>query len=384
MNFNNPNTKSSTVLVKMVCAIVFILFSFVYLYFYQIDMLSMAQHVLSGGATRYNGLIGALLITAVLLVMQWCVMAVCRLSGKYHALTYFPSLLVMAAVTDIGPEMACGFSLGAWLWGVPLGLLLWGILVCILRKIQLYESRAMSGGLFSRMMWINMMTMTVMFSFVGTVSGGNTVFHYRMHIEDCLLRNDTGQALDTGRKSLETDPDLTMLRIYALALEGWLGDELFTYPVSGTSNDIIPSKDGTRCLMYPDNRIYKFIGAKPAKPVDALPFLKGLIEHGLATEAVNDYILCGCLIDRNLDAFVYYLPKFYEVNDSLPKHYREALTLYTHQKSSPVIVYHNVVMDTDFEDLQSLERQYGTESARKRKVYGQYSGTYWWYYKYMK
>ena len=57
MNYNTPNTKNSTVVVKAACAIVFCLFSFVYLYFYQVDMLSVAQHILSGGVTRYDRLI---------------------------------------------------------------------------------------------------------------------------------------------------------------------------------------------------------------------------------------------------------------------------------------------------------------------------------------
>ena len=51
---------------QVVCAIAFWVFSFVYLYFYQTEVLSAGQHVLSGGRTYYQRLIGAFLITLVL------------------------------------------------------------------------------------------------------------------------------------------------------------------------------------------------------------------------------------------------------------------------------------------------------------------------------
>ena len=74
------------------------------------------------------------------------------------------------------------------------------------------------------------------------------------------------------------------------------------------------------------------------------------------------------------------LPRYYAINDSLPRHYREALVLYVHQTSSPLIVYHENAIDTDYDDLQKLERTYPDATARSLAVYKQYFGTYWWYY----
>ena len=79
---------------RVMCAVVFFVFTFCYLYFYQADVLAMAQHVLSGGKTRYNSLIGAVLITLVLYLLQLLVFAVTRLYKRAHALTYFPSYQV--------------------------------------------------------------------------------------------------------------------------------------------------------------------------------------------------------------------------------------------------------------------------------------------------
>ena len=97
-----------------------------------------------------------------------------------------------------------------------------------------------------------------------------------------------------------------------------------------------------------------------------------------------DYLLCGYLIDRQIDDFVKELGKYYHIDDSLPKHYREALTLYTHMRSRPLVVYHHAVMDEDYDNLMQLEKQYPDKSERRVKVEEQYRGTYWYYYKYEK
>lgn len=383
MNFNNPNTKNSTAVIRAVCAIVFCIFTFVYLYFYQADVLAVGQHVLSGGATHYDRMIGCVIITFSLLLLQIGVYVFFRLDKHCHALTYFPSLLLLTVITDVSQDIDRGFSFGAWLWIFPLLLLLWGGLSVFVRNYQMY-SRASSYGIFSRAMWSNMSIMTLLFLFTGLASNGNAVFHYRMRAEKCLLEGNYGEALAVGMKSLETDRNLTMIRVYALAREGMLGEKLFTYPVEGTSDDMLPYSGDARCMMYPNDSIYRFIGAKPSGRFKAIPYMKALLRLGMATPAVKDYILCGYLIDRDLDSFAHALPEFYEVDDKLPKHYREALTLYTHLRSKPYIIYHNSVMDTDFSDLQALERKYKTEAACSVAVNEMYAGTYWWYYMYAK
>lgn len=383
MSFDNQNTKNSTAVIRAACAIIFCLFSFVYLYYYQADILAMAQHVLSDGTRHYDRMIGAVIITSVLLFLQLGMYVLFRLNNKYHALTYFPSLLILTVMTDVSPNIDKGFRLGAWLWVFPLVLVLWIGAACILRNYQLLE-RSNAGGLLSRDMWKNMLVMIVMLFLVGMVSNNDSVFHYRMRVERYMLAHDYENAIIVGRKSLETDSSLTMLRVYALARTGNLGDALFTYPLVGSSNDIIPDMTGARCMMYPNDSIYKFLGAKPGRKMKTQTFLKMVIDKGLATPAVRDYVLCGYLIDRDLDAFVRALPIFYDVDDKLPKHYREALTLYNHLRSNPYIIYHDDVMDTDFQDLQSLEKQYQARSAREVAVREHYDGTYWFYYEYGK
>lgn len=111
---------------QIACAIIFITFTYVYLAFYQADVLAVAQHVFSGGLTNYSYTLAPLLITLVLYLLQVGVYAVTRVKRRFHGLTYFPSFLVLTMITDIPVDIDLHHSLGAWWIILPLCLILWG------------------------------------------------------------------------------------------------------------------------------------------------------------------------------------------------------------------------------------------------------------------
>lgn len=365
-------------IVRVVCAVVFAAFSFAYLYFYQADVMAAAQHALSGGATHYDRTVGAALITVGLLLLQCAVYAFTRLKGLTHALTYVPSAAFLAAMTTMSPNAEGHIAYISWWWLLPLALL-WGGAVFVAMQIP---SRRYRPWFFLLSLWVNVLTLCAVCACTGLAGEGNDVYHYRMRAESCLLRGDIDGALLAGGRSKETDASLTMLRAYALSRKGELGDKLFTYPITGRSADLLPMRSGgeARCVMLPADSIYRFLGARPLVKQGMTTYLNVITATRKATPAVADYRLCALLIDRDLDGFVKLLPRYYNIGDSLPRHYREALTLYTHLRSTPAIVYHNAVMDTDFDDLQALERKHSAANARRLAVYDQYRGTYWRYY----
>ena len=103
---------NSTILMRVMCAVVFFIFAFCYLYFYQADIIAMAQHVLSDGQTRYEPLIGAVLLTISLSLLQLLVFAITRLYKRAHAFTYFPSMLALLLLTCARPS--AGWHLCCW------------------------------------------------------------------------------------------------------------------------------------------------------------------------------------------------------------------------------------------------------------------------------
>ena len=388
MNYNHLNKNSSTVAIRLMCAIVFLSFSFVWLYCFQADVLAAAQHVLSKGLTTYKPFVGAILITLVLQSLQLIVYALTRLRKRSHALTYLPSMLALAVITDVNSDVDGQYTLGPLWWILPIVIALWLLLVFVARMLQSVEPDAEPKGLFSRAMWINMLTMALLIIIVVALSNSNAVFHYRMRAEARLLSGDYEGALQMGAKSLESDADLQMIRMYALSRMGELGERLFAYPVSSHSEAMLPVEGKSKFVMYPSDSLYKFLGARPKGEMTTARYLElmqrrdSTVDHRIA-----DYELCGLLIDKRIDDFVCQLRRYDSEGDTLdidrlPRHYREAMTLYTHLRSRPVVVYHNSVMDEDWKNLQELEAQYPDLTERKGRVEEQYHDTYWYYYEY--
>lgn len=387
MNFNSYNSRkqSGTITTRVVCAVCFFVFSFLWLFEFQADVLTVAQHVLSEGVTSYNPFIGAVLITLVLFLLQIIVASLTRLYRRAHALTYLPSMLVIAFLSSVNTDIEEQCSLGYWLWLAPIILILWGAIVWLARLVLPYDNAARYGtGFFSQCTWINLLQMAVMMLGVALLSNTNAVFHYSAHAEVALTKDNVDEALRVGRKSLETNERLTMLRVYALSKKNELGDKLFRYPIVGTRDDMLPINHPPQLL--PADTIWKYLGGRPAAPMSSELFYQLLEQDSLATAAVADYRLCGFLVDRDLDGFVRTLPQYYQVADSLPlpRHYQEALVLYRHLRTNPVIVYHHPVIDEDWSDLQKLEAGYTLPTERHFKVFDRYRESYWYYYYYRK
>ena len=385
MNYNHPLKNGSTVTIRVMCAIVFVLFSFCWLYFFQADQLAMSQHVLSGGLTRYNPIWGALIITLVLMLLQLLVNSFAKLTKRSHALTYVPSMMLLALVTEVSQQIETNGAVSLWTWILPLFVLaVWGVCIWAARIIQDIESDR-DFSLFSRPMWINALLMALQIICVAWIANTNAVYHYRMQTETLLADGKYQKALEVGRYSHESDANLLMLRMYALARQNALGEKLFEYPITADVEQILPTSGRTRMYYCAEDSLYRFLGGRPAEPMSPMHFLD-LLERrdSVASRQVADYKLCGLLIDRQIDRFAREISRYYALDDRLPKHYREVLVLYTHLRSNPVVVYHHAVTDEDWRNLQELESRYPDFTERKGRVEDQYRTTYWYYYEYLR
>ena len=369
-------------LLQTACAIVFLLFVFVYLYFFQADLLSMVQHVLSGGATHYDRTIGTVIITAVLYLVHIGARRLGGLDRVCHALSYFPSLLLLAALTDVEVDFSASPLRGLWLWLAPLLLAVY-VLLSLAVKYNWIETLLPSYSAPISVLWKNLLLMACMFIAVCLCGNNDSVLHYRLRVERLLGSGAYSKALMVGEKSDETDASLTMLRAYALSRSGQLGERLFEFPLTGGSYALLPDGKGVRCLLYPEDRIVRALSIRKKGDMTPMEYLLYIERNGLGRTPVTDYILCGYLLDRNIDAFVNAIRRKYSLTSpSLPKHYKEALTLYTHLRSNPVLVYHNEVMDADYADFQNLEHKYTDARERESYVRDMYGDTYWFYYFY--
>ncbi|MBQ6202659.1 MAG: hypothetical protein IJK46_01020 [Prevotella sp.] len=349
--------RNSTVTVKVMCAIVFLVFTFCFLFFYQAESLTYLQHVLSGGRTHYDRTVGGIILILILILVQQAVYRITHLYKRGHALTYFPSILILTVLTDVTTDGHIPFH---WVWLSPLLLIAFVALAWLSKQFETYEPGQDNPGLFSRQMWINMLTMFVMFLFACLFSNRDEVLHNRLKAEMLIQQKQYQQASEVGKRSHETDSSLTMLRVYALAQTGQLGSRLFEYPIVGGQDVMQPNGTSVKPLMISPNQIR-------------------LMNKNRKTR--NDCLLTKHLLACDLDAFARDIKKTYDIDSvPLPRHYREALVLYTHLRSHRVLTYHDSVLDADYEDLRKLQRRYPDLSARQTAIRDTYGNTYWHYY----
>jgi len=120
------------------------------------------------------------------------------------------------------------------------------------------------------------------------------------------------------------------------------------------------------------------------KKLSPKEYFKFIVDRRLGKKSATDYLLCSYLIDKDLNGFAKELKKHYAINDSLPKHYREALVLYTHSRSNPLVEYHDNVMETDFQDFQKVakSRKNKADLSAKNNNWYSFKNTYWYYYRF--
>lgn len=401
MTLHTRQSDSGTLVTRAVCAVCFLVFTFLWLYFFQCDLLAVGQHVLSGGVTHYDRLIGATIITVTLFLLQTGVKGVTRLSRRTYALTYVPSFLVLTFLSDIsvgelaveddslGSSSRCVdnvVAVGHLWWLLAVVLVLWLAAVWMARQMLSFsDGDKQPAGILSATTGINVAQVCLMMFFVASVGNSDAVTHFRAHAETALMRGDNREAMRVGWESLETDRQLTMLRAFALSREGLLGDRLFCYPIAGSGEDLLPMH--RKPLLLPADSIWRHLGAKPLFPMPAATYYHLLEYDSLATSAVADYVLCGKLIDRDLKSFAKALDRYYGADakventaTQLPRHYREALVLCRHLYPKVRYAFSDPHIEHEWQQMEQLRTHYADDSEQCLQMLENFRETYWYYY----
>jgi len=254
--------------------------------------MTIVQHLSSGGQTFYNPLLGAVLITITLKLLQIGISSWTKLSKRGYALTYFPSFLLLTIVSDIRPT-ATGVTLGSWLWIAPLLLILYAIIVIMTKRFEPYEPELRSFGIFSQLTWVSLAIFLSFFLFTGLFSNTDKYYHQRAKVEALIDKRDYAGALQVVKTMPHTDSVTSMLTVYAVARRGHLADK---------GRALRPGR--VHSWLQPDSVLLK------------------------VTRTSANYQLIGFLLDRNLHDFARYLPQYYPVDSLRPRYYKEAYDLY--------------------------------------------------------
>ncbi len=366
------------IILRIVCAVVFCVSSFLYLFVYQQDVIALRLSRLFGSDAYYIPLVFSVLGVLSCHALQLFCLHVFRHEKPLCAITYFPSLALLWCIAEFHVS-------GAGSWAVLLVLVLMPFfLMFMLGRHWFFLWHVRHVRTLSRRMWINVMALSAGFILISCCSSYDDVVRFRLKAERMIASGDYDKSLEVGSDAAGTDASLTMLRIYALSRTDKLGERLFRYPLAGGSRALLPDGRDVGCLLLDDALIYKYVGAGTTG-YDGFPALRHLFwkEEGV-NGPLRDYVLCGCLLDKNLDGFVKSLLKCgIEDFSSLPRHYREALVLYCRTRSGHILTYKNAAMDADYADMQALRKKYMLSPKEQcSAVKDAYGRTYWYYYYY--
>lgn len=398
VNSYHPYPQKTAGIIRYSCGILFMLFSFSYLYYLQGEILAEAQFVYSKGVTTYNLLLGAIIITLVLQLLQWVVRFLSRLPSRWHAFSYLPSMLLLAILTDVNPEAMLHFSLGAWLWIAPALLIAYILLVIIVRKVDADESDYPLAT--KSQAYPNLIILFLLMLLTGAVPQTPDVYHYELKAERLLLAHDYEGAAAVGEKSLRTTARLNQLRMYALSQQGLLPERIFHYPHHDGSRGLLDITDTFSLYRLTPQDICSHLGARPGKSVRTVDrFYQLLLADTLHNQHVVDYYLCSLLLDKELSTFQHQLPRYYNLSDTLvgaydrlPTAYREALLLIGQHKAAldgHIVIQHDTLatladieLVNRFRDYCALRDTLTDKTERVNRTHREFGDTYWWYYEF--
>lgn len=346
---------------KMLCDILFSLFAFIYLYFFQRDLLGMMYGMLpAADLLPFSQLFVSLILTAIILFIGLQIRKLLRFKDMWYACNYLPSAFLLGLCTSCDKEHFINLTEGSWY----IVLLLFVLVMGLLKVLSMIPQ-----GRNNLMKWPYAILLLLL-TFCVTLFIGNTDenLHRELKVSGLLEKGEPEKALQIGVKAEECTTELTLLRAKAMlqlpAAEAGseIAERFFTYPV-----------------------------ADPAIVADSLYALTDSVL--LRKENAN---LMALLVDKELEEFVKYIDadsdstirlSLWYPNDA-PRYYMEAMILYEYIYDTEVVNLKNLYpaqynrVSEQFSKYVETKKEYYiySEQNRRNRLYMSHGKTYWWYY----
>ena len=339
--------KSCDKCVKWLCAILFSVFAFCWLYFFQRDLLCAAYNKLLYGLENpaghhiHNHFIVSLLLT---IFAQFLIIPgrfILRFKKGLYACNYLLSAVFLGIVTGYDGDSFIGQSSVVWILTTVFTVLLVFIskLVGSIPRSE-YNDRP-------RTLMGNLMLMFLLFCLVGLLGNTDENLHRRLRMESLYSDAEYSAILEIGRYEEESDPAIDLLRAKAMlniAIEtnpagSGIGENLFRYSISDPH----------------------------------------ALAVALKQEGGHEAYLASCLLDGDMDEF----RKSIDLNSykSVPEYYMQALVMAADSAAQNMFPTHyaNVksVYDKFIRALEPLSRE--SSVFRSNSTFVEYHETYFWF-----
>lgn len=373
--------KRAARILTVACGVLFSVFSFVYLYVFQKEVLEALHYSLSLGKTYYVPLIGAIIITVVLLIFRWGINGLMGLKGPVRSFSYFPSCLLLGVLTDVNQTIYHGGSIdNKWLWLLPLLLLLYVGITLVSRRI--FRNWLNIEGSVLGLINSNLLILMLLCLMTACIGNSNVNFHHELAVEKAIRNKDYRAARNVGKESLETTRTLTALRAYAMSLEGTLGEHLFEYPQYYGADGLLFASSSMDVLRQTADSLYTYLGAQPHIQEKTTDYLERICEDEVAKHTALDYYFGALLLDKKIENFTSAIETYSFEQDTLPRYFREAIVLYKHIHPEYINEVKDTVTVSRFEEFNTRRKGFTSLVEEKNRMRRDFGDTYWWYYYY--
>ena len=368
--------------VMALCAILFAVFSFLFVAVYQAPLLEVLYEKVATGKLQYNPYVAGGFISAILTILALWLNKFTAFKREWTALSFIPSVLILTFVTDINRGIYTGeYNYVKWITVFAVGVFAYAAFSFVLRRMLFAKIKniAMSAN---RIIWRNLQIFVIMFCLTGFLVNGEENFKREALIHSCYNKGDTEKALKVGYLSNTASQSLTAQRAYILAKEGLLGEKLFEYPQLYGSEGLLPQQKQISPLA-PDS-VFAMLGTSPASDESSSATLLRAVSLESPSTIAKEYYLSALLLDRRIVDFVDAMGRIYPDTDfkNLPKHYQEAIMLYASISGDTTSVCNNNAMQEQFNAFRTLEIQHEDPFVRGNHIRRKFGRTYWWYYLY--
>ena len=381
----NSSSPRRQVVIAIVCSILFLGFSFAYLYGMQGELMRCLYYNVFGVDT-YSPFWGAFAITLALWGGRWLLDRVLHFGSIGLAFSYFPAYWALAFLTCVFPfETGETTSLGwsSWWWLFPLALIVYLFIGFV------YRYRRVAGTARKSLVeaLIPNLIILILYSLVtGSVGNCNELLHNKLLVAQCIREQRYEEALLVGKKSLHNTHSLTTLRALALSYTGKLGESLFEYPQSIKSNGLFFPKGKVDVCRFTDEDIeLRLGGISREKDESVVNYLSRMCESDSTVDSpALDYYLCALLLERELPRFHQTLLTYWPLDKTLPRHYQEALLVYLQLTGeiSPLASLCTPSVKERYDGFCQLQAEYELPLHQNNYTRRKYGDTYWWYYCY--
>lgn len=377
---NNEEVRLQRVVMAL-CAILFAVFSFLFVAKSQSALLELFYDKVATGKLNYNPYVMGGAVSLALTALALWLNRYTGFKREWTAFSFLPSTLVLAFITDIDRSLYTGgYNYLKWIIVLAVGVFVYAAFSFVLRRMLFAKIKnvAMSAN---RIIWRNLELFVVFFAIVGFLSNGEENFKREALVASYYKKGDFDNALKVGYRSNVASHSLTVQRAYILAKEGLLGENLFEYPQYYGAEGLIPTKEQVSPLV-PDSA-FSLLGAYPLPGEKSMDVFKRASKNDDVTSAAKDYYLSALLLDKQIVEFVDAVKRFYPDTDvaNLPKHYQEALALYASIDTDYIFEGNSATLE-HFNAFKSLEAEYDDFFVRANYLRRHFGRTYWWYYLY--